>query len=59
MTAFGKFLRIFGADERGATAIEYGLLAAGLSLAIIAIVGATGEAINDTLYTKIADGMSQ
>jgi len=59
MTALRKILRMFGADERGATAIEYGLLAAGISLAIIAIVGATGEALNDSFYTKIGEGLSQ
>ena len=34
MRLFGKFL----ADESGATAIEYGLIAAGISVAIIATV---------------------
>ena len=34
MRLFGKFL----ADESGATAIEYGLIAAGISVAIIAAV---------------------
>ena len=34
-----KFLR----DESGATAIEYGLIAALIALAIIAAVGMTGE----------------
>lgn len=36
---FEKFLR----DESGATAIEYGLIAALIALAIIAAVGMTGE----------------
>jgi pilus assembly protein Flp/PilA len=35
---FLKFL----SDESGATAIEYGLIAAGISLAIIAIVNSLG-----------------
>jgi len=34
MRLFAKFL----ADDSGATAIEYGLIAAGISLAIIAVV---------------------
>ena len=38
----------FIADESGATAIEYGLIAAGIALAIIAIVNGLGTAIHDT-----------
>jgi pilus assembly protein Flp/PilA len=37
-----KVLKDFIADESGATAIEYGLIAAGISLAIIAIVNGLG-----------------
>jgi pilus assembly protein Flp/PilA len=33
-------------DESGATAIEYGLIAAGISLAIIAIVNGLGTNLN-------------
>ena len=36
-------LRKFLSDESGATAIEYGLIAALIALAIIAAVGQTGE----------------
>jgi pilus assembly protein Flp/PilA len=32
----------FAKDESGATAIEYGLIAAGISLAIIAVVNGLG-----------------
>jgi pilus assembly protein Flp/PilA len=39
---FVKFL----ADECGATAIEYGLIAAGISLAIIAAVNGLGSNLN-------------
>ena len=42
MRMFGKFL----ADESGATAIEYGLIAAGISLAIIAVVNGIGSSLN-------------
>jgi pilus assembly protein Flp/PilA len=45
---FAKFL----ADETGATAIEYGLNAAGISLAIIAIVNGLGTNLN-TVFTSI------
>jgi pilus assembly protein Flp/PilA len=37
-----KTIRKFLADESGATAIEYGLIAAGISLAIIAAVNGLG-----------------
>jgi len=37
-----KFLK----DESGATAIEYGLIAAGISLAIIAVVNGLGTNLN-------------
>lgn len=40
------FIR-FLSDESGATAIEYGLIAAGISLAIIAVVNGLGSNINE------------
>jgi pilus assembly protein Flp/PilA len=36
----------FAKDESGATAIEYGLIAAGISLAIIAVVNTLGVTLN-------------
>jgi pilus assembly protein Flp/PilA len=42
----------FVKDESGATAIEYGLIAAGISLAIIAIVNGLGANLN-TRFTAI------
>jgi pilus assembly protein Flp/PilA len=36
----------FVKDESGATAIEYGLIAAGISLAIIAVVNGIGGKLN-------------
>jgi pilus assembly protein Flp/PilA len=36
---FGRFVK----DESGATAIEYGLIAAGIALAIIAVVNGLGS----------------
>ena len=41
----------FLSDESGATAIEYGLIAAGIALAIIAIVNGLGG----TLSSKFTD----
>jgi pilus assembly protein Flp/PilA len=39
-------------DESGATAIEYGLIAAGISVAIIAIVQGVGTSLNTT-FTSV------
>ncbi|HYI31690.1 MAG TPA: Flp family type IVb pilin [Bradyrhizobium sp.] len=45
-------LKNFIADETGATAIEYGLIAAGISLAIIAVINGLGTKLN-TKFTSI------
>jgi pilus assembly protein Flp/PilA len=45
-------IRRFLADETAATAIEYGLIAAGISLAIIAVVNGLGSKLN-TKFTLI------
>ncbi len=42
-----KFLK----DESGATAIEYGLIAAGIAIAIITAVQGVGTALNGTFST--------
>jgi pilus assembly protein Flp/PilA len=41
-------------DERGATAIEYGLIAALIALAIIAGATAAGDQL-DSLFTKVSE----
>jgi pilus assembly protein Flp/PilA len=46
----------FFADESGATAIEYGLIAAGISLAIIAVVNGLGSNLNDK-FTSINNSL--
>jgi pilus assembly protein Flp/PilA len=43
----------FAKDESGATAIEYGLIAAGISVAIIAVVNTIGTTLN-TKFTTIS-----
>ncbi len=43
-------------DESGATAIEYGLIAAGISIVIVASVNAVGTSLNarfDTISTQL------
>ena len=43
-----KNLLSFLKNESGATAIEYGLIAAGISIAIIAVVNGLGTQLNTT-----------
>jgi pilus assembly protein Flp/PilA len=47
-----RFLR----DDQGATAIEYGLIAAGISIAIIAVVASLGSALNTT-FTSVSTAL--
>ncbi len=47
-----RLIQKFWADESGATAIEYGLIAAGIALAIIATVNGLGAKLN-TKFTSI------
>jgi pilus assembly protein Flp/PilA len=46
----------FVKDESGATAIEYGLIAAGISLAIIAVVNGLGTKLN-TQFSSISSSL--
>ena len=48
-----KLVTRFVKDESGATAIEYGLIAAGISVAIIAVVNGLGSNLN-TKFTSIS-----
>ena len=43
-----KLVQRFARDESGATAIEYGLIAAGISVAIIAVVQGLGSNLKAT-----------
>ena len=47
MLTVSRFLR----DDSGATAIEYGLIAAGISIAIIAAVNSLGTALSGKFTT--------
>ncbi|HEY0569886.1 MAG TPA: Flp family type IVb pilin [Xanthobacteraceae bacterium] len=49
-------LRFFK-DESGATAIEYGLIAAGISVAIIAVVQGVGGKLTAT-FTKVSNALN-
>ena len=46
-----NLVKRFAKDESGATAIEYGLIAAGISVAIIAAVKGLGTQLNSTFGT--------
>lgn len=52
MTCLHKFLQ----DESGATAIEYGLIAAGISVAIIAVVQGVGTKLVST-FTSVQNAL--
>lgn len=46
-----KMLKQFIADERGATAIEYGLIAAGIALAILPALNGVGSGLKGKFTT--------
>ena len=48
-----KFFNRFAADESGATAIEYGLIAALIAVALIAILGTLSTSLSGT-FQKVA-----
>jgi len=50
-----RVMRFF-ADDTGATAIEYGLIAAGISVAIIATVQVLGTNLNAT-FSSVSTAM--
>ena len=51
-------LRRFAADDSGTTAIEYAIIAGGITLAIIAIVTTLGDAVFVN-YQSAAGGFNQ
>jgi len=48
-----------GRDEQGASAVEYGLLIAGIAALIVLMVFAFGGAILDGLFTKTCTEVNQ
>jgi pilus assembly protein Flp/PilA len=50
-------LQQFWNDENGATAIEYGLIAAGISVAIIATVQGLGTKLTST-FTSVSNALN-
>ena len=53
MSLLARFIR----DDAGATAIEYGLIAAGISVAIIATVAGLGTKLNST-FTSVQNALN-
>ena len=52
-----RMIARFMKDESGATAIEYGLIAAGIAVAIIAAIQAVGTGLN-TKMGQVSAGLS-
>jgi len=50
--AIKNLISSFFEDETAATAIEYGLIAAGISVAIITVVGTLGVKLN-TVFSQV------
>lgn len=53
-----KFISRFAKDESGATAIEYGLIAALIAVALITVLGTLSRNLNGT-FTKVANALPQ
>jgi pilus assembly protein Flp/PilA len=46
-----NFIKTFANDESGATAIEYGLIAALIAVALITVLGTVGTKLNTTFQS--------
>jgi len=51
--AMKRLLALFATDNTGATAIEYAIIAGGLSIAIVVAVGSLGTQLNAT-FTSVS-----
>ena len=50
-------MKLFLIDDNGATAIEYGLIAAGIAVAILAVIPAIGGKLN-TAFGKVSSALN-
>jgi pilus assembly protein Flp/PilA len=57
LTILRTYLRNLIKNEEGATAIEYGLMAALIAVAIITTVAAVGDGLNGT-FTTVSNRLS-
>lgn len=53
MNYLRRFLQGYARDQSGATAIEYGLIAALISLAIAVSIFAFGESLNNLFFVQL------
>lgn len=51
-----NLMKRFAKDESGATAIEYGLIAALIAVVIITVLGTIGTKLN-TAFTSVSNGL--
>jgi pilus assembly protein Flp/PilA len=52
-----NFMKRFAQDESGVTAIEYGLIAAGIGVAILTVVNTTGKALV-SIFTTVGNDLT-
>jgi pilus assembly protein Flp/PilA len=52
-----NILRRFLADESGLSAVEYGLLAAGIAIGLWTLIQGMGSSLH-TIYTHVGDNLS-
>ena len=50
-----RCLREFLSDDSGTTAIEYALIACGVSIAIVTVISTLGSQIQTAFYDKLAN----
>ena len=55
MSSFGELARRFRADESGATAIEYAMMAAGIGATIAATVYNMGTTLKTVWWDKVGN----
>jgi pilus assembly protein Flp/PilA len=52
-----KLMKRLAQDEAGVTAIEYGLIAAGIGVAILTVVNSIGSSLT-SVFTTVANDLS-
>jgi pilus assembly protein Flp/PilA len=52
-----ELIRGFVRDERGATAIEYALIASIISISIAAVAVTLGETVRDQLFGRVSNAL--
>jgi pilus assembly protein Flp/PilA len=52
-----NIIKRFACDQSGATAVEYGLIVAGISVAILTVMNSVGKDLQNT-FSKASSGLS-